>query len=167
MYFQKGGKNKPFILAMVLLCYFCCWCCFLTGIIGVIGGPKYFQKLKTSYRKITGQYKESKKKVSKEFSSSQLKKLAKCATVGGGLWDAPKGDCCGNHANCKTRYCDRKAGAPAGICIYDFPRKSGQPCSFHEDCSGYGPGTTQMACCDGTCKRKSKKGPLDIFGSCP
>ena len=166
MYFQKGG-NKPVILVMILLCYFCCWCCCLTGFLGVVGGPKYFQKIKTSYRKITGQYKESKKKVRSEFSSSELKKLATCATIGGGVNDAKKGECCGNHANCQTKYCDRKKGAPAGLCIYDFPRKSGQPCSFHEDCSGYGSGPTQMACCDGTCKKKRKKGVFDLFGSCP
>ena len=156
MYFQKGG-NKPVILVMILLCYFCCWCCCLTGFLGVVGGPKYFQKMKTSYRKITGQYKESKKKVRSEFSSSELKKLATCATIGGGVNDAKKGECCGNHANCQTKYCDRKKGAPAGLCIYDFPRKSGQPCSFHEDCSGYGSEATKMACCDGTCKKKKKK----------
>ena len=64
-------------------------------------------------------------------------------------------------------YIPRKEGDSTGLCIYDFPRKSGQPCSFHEDCSGYGPGTTQMACCDGTCKKKSKKHFMDLFGSCP
>ena len=102
---------------------------------------------------------------SKYSSLKYKKKEKKCATSG--VYSATKGECCVNHANCQSRYCDRKEGDSTGLCIYDFPRKSGQPCSFHEDCSGYGPGTTQMACCDGTCKRKSKKGPLDTFGSCP
>jgi hypothetical protein len=163
---QVGGKKTTMVI-FILICSLCCWSCILSGGVGVFGGPQFIQKFTTSYRKITGQYKETRRGIKKQYSSSQMKKLAKCATIGGGINDAKKGECCGNHANCKTRYCDKKTGAPVGFCIYDWPRLVGQPCSFHEDCSGYGTGTTDNACCDGTCKKKSKKNFMDLFGSCP
>lgn len=162
-----GGGKKTKIVGLFLLCCICCWSCLLSGCVGVFGGPQFFQKFTTSYRKITGQYKATKKSIKSKYSKKELEKLALCATVDVRVNEAKKGECCGGHGSCKSKYCERDTGQAMGFCIYDWPRKTGQPCSFHEDCSGYGTGVNDSACCDGTCKKKKKYGFLDVFGSCP
>ena len=164
---QIGSGKKTKIVGLFLICFLCCWSCILSGCIGVIGGPQFVQKFVTSYRKITGQYKETKKSIRGKYSKKELTKLAQCATVDMRIHEAKTGECCGQHGACKSRYCDKESGQAMGFCIYNWPRKIGQPCTFHEDCSGYGLGTTDNACCDGTCKQKKKHSVVDLFGSCP
>ena len=44
--------------------------------------------------------------------------------------------------------------------IEHWPRWENETCNAHTDCSGYGLGRTDKACCSGTCKQKK----IDYFG---
>eukprot|EP00051_Salpingoeca_urceolata_P010284 m.125233 g.125233 ORF g.125233 m.125233 type:complete len:1039 (-) comp16648_c0_seq2:95-3211(-) len=88
--------------------------------------------------------------------------------------------CCGGTCQRKQRdwagvgYCPNECrGCPAyisacslGTCDSEpWPREIGDTCSLHTDCRGWGPGTTDVACCAGTCQQK--KADWAGVGYCP
>lgn len=50
-------------------------------------------------------------------------------------------------------------GKPYSLCssisgLYHWPRLEGEICSLDTDCTGWGPGSTDTACCSGFCRKK-------------
>jgi hypothetical protein len=79
--------------------------------------------------------------------------------------------CCGVPPVCTQKmedwagigYCPNECRAcPAPLCApgtcgqpnQHWPRLEGETCNVHTDCLGWGPGTTDTACCAGVCQRK-------------